>query len=304
MAQISHNHELASCEPYAGSPILNRNDKHKPSRPNKRAPAVKVIAESIAEAIVEVSVESAKPAVDNPAEEFNKILKEICFKIEVSPGGFTLTYDYPEKSCLMTGRELAEKLLTMLSEERPVNLCSKNIRVVEVGYTNTADGHKRWFVRINDNVCEVLMLDYRDSVINIKYQDGKTKTEKDIVVYPKKSFRPIVPEKKIVSDRLEHGWYRLWTHNSLDPTSFRFMEFDGRTLMRRCYCDHSDNSHCGFQYYLVKIVATEKYEVAGKSGKNDSKKKITVEILEHGVENGMSLITPSSEDGRIEFYEV
>ena len=54
----------------------------------------------------------------------------------------------------------------------------------------------------------------------------------------------------------------------------------------------------------MKIVATEKYEVAGKSGKNDSKKKITVEILEHGVENGMSLITPSSEDGRIEFYEV
>ena len=288
---------LASCE----SPILDGKNK-KPSRHSKRVPVIES---------AEVAVESV---VDNPAKEFDSALRDICFEVELSPDGspdkFILTYGFPKKSYLMTGRELAEKLLIKLSEECQVHLCSKNLRVVEVGYTNMADGRKRWFVRINDNVYEVLMFDYRDSVINIKYQDEKTKTEKEIMIYPKSARYPIVPEKKIVPNLLEHGWYRLWPQNPLnlkplDSTSFCFKTFNEGTLMRRCDCNHSDNSHRAFQYYLVKIVETGVYVVPGNAGKKNSiKKKLTVEILEYGFKNGESLITPQPGKQTIEFYEI
>ena len=303
----SSSAELASCE----SPTVDGKDKPKQSRQGKRTPAVEAAVEP-----------AAKPesAVDNPVAKTQEILKDICFRIESSPDGlpdglpgglFILICGYPEKSHLMTGKELAERLLIMLSENCPVHICSKKIRVVEVGYTIMDNGLKRWFVRINDNVYEVIMLDYRDSVINIKYRDWKTGEEKEIVVYPKKATFPIAPEAKIVSNKLEHGLYRLWRYGPhelkplspkpLDSTTFLLMDFNGRVLMRRCYYNHSDNSHSGFQYYLVRILSTEEFVVAGRFGKKDSiKKKRTVEIIERGVENGEPLIASRI----LELYEV
>jgi hypothetical protein len=315
MAQIRsskiHNEieaELASCEPRVKPPTVDGKDKSKQSRHGKRTPTVDFAVDS-----VENANPAAKPesTVDNPVAKTQEILKDICFEIKSSPGGlFILTCGYPEKSHLMAGKELAERLLIMLSQ-CPVHICSKKVRVVEVGYTITDNGLKRWFVRINDNVYEVLMLDYRDSVINIKYQDWKTGEEKEIAVYPKKATFPITPEAKIVSNKLEHGLYRLWRYGlhelkplspkPLDSTTFLLMDFNGRILMRRCYYNHSDNSHSGFQYYLVRILSTEEFVVAGRFGKKDSiKKKLTVEIIERGIENGEPLIASRI----IELYEV